>query len=791
MHPCTNNHPNRVSNYRQYFNELNIQDFDFTNGFKCSDVHRFNELNNLSVNIFELVFYQEQNQWKHKLIPIEISKNDSDRVIDLAIYKNYYVLIKKLNTSLGDHIKKFICRRCLSSYTSENMLIKHKEKCGDDNITSIKTSRESHLYWKKHFHKNPLYFRIYADFEADNEKYKSIVGNKTINIYKQNAVLNGYHIVSELEDVLKSDYYKSPPGYDNVDWFVDEVIKLENKMAFYFKNTKKDIIMTEEDEEDYKNNDICRFCEKIIEFDKIRDHCHLTGNYRGPAHSKCNINVIQKQSNFIPFIFHNFSNYDCHMFFKKLVDKKKDKVDFDIIPKTNEEYISVTYGCIRFIDSYRFLSSGLDSLVKTIVDNTNKTLGDLKKEIIDNDEILDIVYKITKDEKTIKDLKKDYPKEIKNLEEAILDYMGENDLKILKTEFRDKWKFLSKKLAYPYESFNSIDDYQKPVDNLKKEHFFSKLKNGYPDDEEIQRTKDIIKRLNIKNGKELTEIYLKSDVLLLACVFEKFIKVSVNEFGINPLYCVSLPGYTWQCGLKYTGINLQTLQDKDMILVLENNIRGGISSVMGDRYVKSDKNKKILYIDANNLYGHSMSGPLPYDEIKFDNTVKLEDILNTPDDSDIGFFVEVDLKYPDNIKQKTKNFPFAPENKKINPDNFNDYMKEIKPDNYTSTKKLICDFSDKKNYLVQYRMLKFYFRHGMIVDKIHNIISFKQSRWLEKYISFNTQKRNQAKNDFEKDFYNLLNNAFYGKTMENVRNRLKIKPVKKDDYKEIIKLQSK
>ena len=78
---------------------------------------------------------------------------------------------------------------------------------------------------------------------------------------------------------------------------------------------------------------------------------------------------------------------------------------------------------------------------------------------------------------------------------------------------------------------------------------------------------------------------------MLACVFEKFIKVSVSEYGINPLYCVSLPGYTWLCGLKYTGINLQTLQDKDMISLLENNIRGSISSVMGDRYVISDENK--------------------------------------------------------------------------------------------------------------------------------------------------------------------------------------------------------
>ena len=387
------------------------------------------------------------------------------------------------------------------------------------------------------------------------------------------------------------------------------------------------------------------------------------------------------------------------------------------------------------------MSSSLDSLVKALVGNSNKTIKKLKKGITDNDEIWDIVNKKEEEDKTIEDLKKNYPNEILNLEEASLNYMGESDLKLLKTEFPDKWKLLTKKLAYPYDYFKSIDDYQKPVDNLKKENFFSKLKNDYPSDKEIERTMDNTKKFNIKNGEELTEIYLKSDVFLLTCVFEKFIKVSVNEFGINPLYCVSLPGYTWQCGLKYTGINLQTLQDKDMILLLENNIRGSISSVMGNRYVKSDENKKILFADANILYGHSMSQTLPYVEMKFDKNVKLEEILITPDDNDIGYFIEVDLTYPDNIKEKTKHFPFAPVNKKIDTDNFSDYMKTIKPDTYTQTSKLICDWTDKKNYLVHYRMLKFYIRHGMIVDKVHDIISFRQSRWLEKYINFNTQKK--------------------------------------------------
>ena len=263
----------------------------------------------------------------------------------------------------------------------------------------------------------------------------------------------------------------------------------------------------------------------------------MTGNYRGPAHNTCNINVKQKDSNFLPFAFHNFSSYDCHMFFKRLVDLKKDRVMFKIVPKINEEYIAVKYGCIRFIDSYRFLSESLDKLVKNL---------------------------------------------------------DEDDFEILKKEFHDKWQYLNKKLAYPYQNSNNINDYQKPVDNLKKEDFFSKLKNECPDDDEIERTKEIIKLFDIKNGEELTKLYCKSDVILLADVIEKFVKVSFEEYAINLLYCVSLPGYIYQCALKYIDIKLHTLQDKDLILLIENIIRGGVSSVMSDRYVKSDENKKIL-----------------------------------------------------------------------------------------------------------------------------------------------------------------------------------------------------
>ena len=162
------------------------------------------------------------------------------------------------------------------------------------------------------------------------------------------------------------------------------------------------------------------------------------------------------------------------MFFKKLVDKENDKVKFDIIPKTNEEYISVTIGCIRFIDSYRFLSSNLDSLVETLVDNKHKTFKKLEKEIVDNDERLNIIIEIGEEDRTIEYLKKDFPNEIERLKKILLNYIKENHLKLLKTEFPDRWKYSTKKLAHPYEKFNSIEDYQNPIDKLKKEDFFSK-----------------------------------------------------------------------------------------------------------------------------------------------------------------------------------------------------------------------------------------------------------------------------------------------------------------------------
>ena len=209
LHPISdprNGHSPTVSNYRQFFIELNIEGFGFSNGFRRSDNHKYEKLKNFTNNIFELYIYQNQNIWRNKLLPIEASKNNSDEIVNLLIYKNHYVLIKKLNVCLGKQHCLYICRWCLNAYTNQDVLINHMQNYGQQEKSSIRLNTESHLHWKKHIHKNVLYFRTIADFEADNEIGNSNIGNKTTNIHKQNPVCNSYYIVSECTYNLESGH---------------------------------------------------------------------------------------------------------------------------------------------------------------------------------------------------------------------------------------------------------------------------------------------------------------------------------------------------------------------------------------------------------------------------------------------------------------------------------------------------------------------------------------------------------------------------------------------------------
>ena len=241
-----------------------------------------------------------------------------------------------------------------------------------------------------------------------------------------------------------------------------------------------------------------------------------------------------------------------------------------------------------------------------------------------------------------------------------------------------------------------------------------------------------------------------------------------------------------------TGVKLDYITDDKLRLLLENNMRGGASSCMVNRYVKRG-DRKIVYEDMNNFYGWSMSQYLPtgdFREIKVART-SVETILRTPDNNEHGFLIECDLEYPSSIHEKTKYFPFLPDQKTPKVEDFSPYMTTNKPEKNKPTEKLIMDQTNKQRYFLHYRNLNIYIRHGKRFANVHTVYKFKQSPWLAKYIKYNTEQRSEAKTEFEKHFHKLVNNSFYGKTLEKIRKRLNLDLIEKSDTHRILNRQSK
>ena len=464
------------------------------------------------------------------------------------------------------------------------------------------------------------------------------------------------------------------------------------------------MIFTEEHKLYHETNNTCHICSKTC-INKVRDHCHETSKYRRPACKICNLRY--KQQNFIPVIFHNGSGYEFNLLYSELFKQSNDKRKVDNIPLAGGKSKMFSIGCLKFVDSYNFLAMPLDQMAKI---NGCKT-------------------------------KRLYPYEYSGLDS----------------------------LGTTTKSYNNL------IGNLKIEDFKSSLYNKLPTQEEVENFKN---ENSHKTGKDLTIEYLQNDAEILDYCMNEYVKISMKEFKLNPLHYVSVPGYSFDCWLISNGVTLDTLQDKQMLDDFVGAKGGGICGIMGDRYIDNSDGKTIWYIDANNLYGYAMMQKLPYKDFEFITTTTLDPrsgfldiILNTPDDSDHGYCIVCDIDYTNECKERTEQLALMPNKRKIK-DNEMGYRQRGKSKARSGkllhrSEKLILDQNNKTEYMVHYRMLKFYVKMGVKVTKIHRIIKFKQDYICRDYIQNNTNKRATAKTEAEKDVRKLMNNSLYGRMCMN------------------------
>ena len=742
-----------LKDLRKYEFSLNTKGLTFP--LKLKDITKFEKLNPeiSGINVF--------SNDGMTIYPLRMAERDCKNTIDLFLHEedgdSHYSLIKNFHRLIKSQLTKskdgkiFICKRCFTHFTKEELLEKHIKYCSNNQTVAVKMPElNTYLHFKNYYKQLPIPFVVYGDFECFTKTMNSCTPNpkESYNYNYQKHEPSGFcfYVKSIVPGIhIKPIIYtKNSEDEEIAKIFVEKIAEVTKSIYNDFYCRPKPLRLTSEEQKLFEQAKTCHICSCELKNDKVRDHCHFTGKYRGAAHNKCNL--MCKKPRVLPVIFHNLQGYDAHLFIKQLA-KLEGKLD--CIPSTEEKYISFSKTIkvgeykhisgkilpinfeIKFLDSFKFLQTSLANLVSNL---------------------------------------------------------SSDDFNNTKHVFKSNTSLLTRKGVFPYDYVSSIDKLSE-TQLPPKDEFYSKLNDEDISDEDYQHAIKVWNKFGCKTIKDYHDLYLKSDVLLLADVFEKFRSTCLKHYKLDPAHYYTSPGLAWDACLKITGQHLELLSDYDMLMMFERGIRGGITHISkryaeaNNKYMKNyDPEKKstfIQYLDANNLYGWAMSQNLPTHGFKWMKDITLEKVDEILDKTNHsmsnngkkGYIFEVDLEYPKNLWEKHNDYPLAPENIKVN-----------------GVEKLICHFKPRKNYVVHYRNLRLYLEMGMKITAVHRGISFYQSPWMEPYIRKNTELRKTAANSFEKDFFKLMNNSVFGKTIENIRKRQNIHLV--DNRKKALKLSS-
>ena len=666
---------------------------------------------------------------------------------------NHYTAIKSLSrlfksSNTKHNCKQQFCTNCLQGFTQESSRDQHQFYWENNESVRVEMPKQgSTIEFKDGQNQFKVPFIMYADFESILEPISRVELGSPSQPYTNEVnqhTPSGWCVYSKFAYGDVDDPLRTYRGKDCIETFCN-YIKGEARRLYHMFPEKPMDPLTKKQWKKYKKATKCHICYKPFTQTnlKVRDHCHYTGLYRGPAHSLCNLRY--KIPSYIPVVFHNLSGYDVHLFIRELgahtsemgviAKNKEDYISFSIkvpvdsyIDKNGEEKDKLIE--LRFIDGFKFMSSSLVSLTRNLVRGGKKLFG-------------------------------------------FEDY---SEL---------QYDLLTRKGVYPYEYVNSWDRFNEtqfpPIDV-----FHSNLNMSSISEEDYQHAHRVWKEFGIHNLGDYHNLYLRTDVVLLANVYEAFRDTCLKHYKLDPAHFYTSPGLAWRTCLKCTGSRLELLTDPDRLLMFERGIRGRITQAvrkyasannkyMGDKFNPSKDTTYLQYLDVNNLYGWAMSQPLPTGGFKWVD-VNPNEISELATRTDKGYLLEVDVSYPKELHNPHNDLPFMCERMEIN-----------------GVEKLVPNLRDKKNYVIHIQALNQALQHGLRLDGIHRAIEVDQLPWLKTYIDFNTQLRTAATNDFEKDFFKLMNNSVFGKTMENIRKHRNIglvtteekylRPVMKPNFK--------
>ena len=752
LNPVENSAERITKELREQAEQLNWGGIEFPVAVEENVIRKFERNNKIGINIFG---YEK----KEGTYPLILSKHGGEKVVDLLLISNgetkHYCWIKNFNKLLAArtetcHHSMHYCKRCLTGYRELESLNRHSEYCSQHDAQRIEVPEAGRTLKFKHYFKSMrVPFVVYADFESFLKPISGCQPNSatsyTNKIQKHTPSSFCYHIKCFDDTVYQQDpvTFTAENEDDDVAQIFVDTLEQDIKNIYQQFKFEKPMVFGPKEKAVYDAATTCHICEGAEgEFGKdnylkVRDHCHLTGKFRGAAHKNCNLKY--RVPKFFPVLFHNLSGYDSHLFIKKLKSAEDNGEKLKVIPCNEEKYISFSKEVIvdtftnkegkevvvkrelRFLDSFRFMASSLDALSKNL---TDEQCCEMAKH-----------------------------------------YSGE------------KFQLLRKKGVYPYEYMDSIERLSESK-LPPKEAFYSKLNNSNISDEDYNHAQKVWDVFNCKTLRDYHDLYNKSDVLLLADVFENFRDVCMKNYKLDPAWYYTSPGLSWDALLKVTKVELELITDYDMLLMLQQGIRGGVSTIahrygksnnkyMGDAFDSSRSSSFITYLDANNLYGWAMSKPLPVSGFKWMSAKELDNWRN------ISCILEVDLEYSKELHELHNDYPLAPEN--------------IIPEG-SKVSKLIPNLQNKTKYVVHSENLKQYESLGLKTTKAHRGISFEEEAWMKAYIDLNTNLRTAATNDFEKDFFKLMNNSVFGKTMENIEKRVDVRLVTSE--KEALKLSA-